>query len=318
MPKIRYKTIRLQEKTKKVIAQANAIIIEYQQIGHTLTVRQLYYQFVARNLFPEDRRWEWTKGRWVRSPDGTKNAPPNYDWLSCTVNNGRLTGLIDWEAIIDRTRTLKKNNHFDTPQDILNAAASQYKINTRADQKYYLEVWIEKDALIGAIEKTCGKLDVPHFSCRGYVSQSAMWMAAKRILREEMKGKQAIIIHLGDHDPSGINMTEDIGNRLEMFGTDARVDRIALNMNQIQKHLPHDPAKLLDPRSKDYISKYGDLSWELDALDPQTLSNLVEKAISKYTDTSLRNMHIYHQEEDRAKLKQVSANWEKLTKKKNK
>ena len=74
MPKIRYKTIRLQEKTKKVIAQANAIIVEYQQIGHTLTIRQLYYQFVARNLFPEDRRWEWTKGRWVRSPEGKDNT----------------------------------------------------------------------------------------------------------------------------------------------------------------------------------------------------------------------------------------------------
>jgi hypothetical protein len=85
-------------------------------------------------------------------------------------------------------------------------------LDTRRNQEYYIEVWIEKDALLGILETICKKLDVPYFSCRGYVSQSSMWEAAQRFRENDREG---ILLHLGDHDPSGIDMSRDIQERLK-------------------------------------------------------------------------------------------------------
>jgi hypothetical protein len=103
------------------------------------------------------------------------------------------------------------------------------------------------------------------------------------------EGKEVHIIHLGDHDPSGIDMSRDIEEKLELF-TDSKIhlERIALNMNQVQQYnLPSDPAKATDSRFAGYQAIYGDDSWELDALDPPVLVSLIEKSIMKYRDETL-------------------------------
>jgi aspartate/tyrosine/aromatic aminotransferase len=41
---------------------------------------------------------------------------------------------------------------------------------------------------------------------QGYVSQSEMWGAAER-LKKVSRGKDIVILHLGDHDPSGKDMS---------------------------------------------------------------------------------------------------------------
>lgn len=304
MPKTEYKHLQFHDKTRRTIETANGIIEEYQQAGYSLTLRQLYYQFVARGLIP--------------------NSDKEYGNLGTIINNGRLAGLIDWNAIVDRTRTLRKNSHFDNPQDILKTAADSYRINTRATQDYYLEVWVEKDALIGVVEPICSSLDVPCFSCRGYVSQSAMWLAAQRINTEACWGseekyiekglRKTIVIHLGDHDPSGVHMSIDIQNRLKMFlASTTKVLRIALTMAQVKKFQPPpNPAKLTDTRSRTYIEQYGDLSWELDALDPKVLSSLIEKTVKKYTDEDKREKLLDQQTFEKSQLRYVSDNWKDL------
>ena len=87
-------------------------------------------------------------------------------------------------------------------------------------------MWIEKEALIGVIEGVCTELQVPYFACKGYTSQSEMWEAAQRLKRHEKAGKNTVIIHLGDHDPSGLDMTRDIQERLETVRLDGH-DSIA-------------------------------------------------------------------------------------------
>ena len=243
-----------QSKTQQIIETANTIIDEYKEDGYDLTLRQLYYQFVARDLFPEDRRWTWTGSRWKRDPNGTKNAEPNYKWTGTFINNGRLAGLVDWNSIVDRTRTHEENAHWDSPSDILNDSADQYALDTRADQNDYLEVWVEKDALIDVIARACEPLDIGYFSCRGYASQSSMWRAAMRLKRQEQAGKECtILLHLGDHDPSGIDMSRDIQDRLNMYCSDVEVKRIALSMEQIEEYNPPpDFAKSTDTRYATY------------------------------------------------------------------
>lgn len=277
--------------TLEIIETANRIINEYKAEGYDLTLRQLYYQFVARDIIT--------------------NKQSEYNKLGTAINNGRLAGLIDWNSIVDRTRKHEENPHWDNPADIINGAADGYAIDTRADQNDYIEVWVEKDALVGVIERACEPLDIGYLSCRGYVSQSAMWRAAMRFIPQERNGQVCtILLHLGDHDPSGIDMTRDIQDRLSMFGSEVEVKRIALNMEQVEKYQPPpNPAKTTDSRYEKYISEYGENSWELDALDPRIITKLITRQVAEYTDEDKRKSLIEKQEKERQEIQEIADNW---------
>ncbi len=280
-----------------LIQKADEIINSYMKKGFDMTLRQIYYQFIALDTFPNNRRYSWTGKKWVKDSNGTKNAQPNYDWLERTISNARLAGLIDWNAIVDRTRFVRRVSTWNNPEEIVQSAIDSYKRDLFETQKARIEVWIEKDALIGVIEPTCAKLRIPCFSCRGYVSQSAMWRAGQRFIDIIHDEKQIpIILHFGDHDPSGIDMSRDIKERLELFinghltiksgkPLEIIVERLALNQNQIKKFKPPpSPAKITDTRAKKYIKKFGNKAWELDALDPETLCKLISDEVKIYLD----------------------------------
>lgn len=252
--------------TLERIAQANAIIDEYQADGMTLTLRQLYYQFVARGLLENKQR--------------------NYDALGDTISKARLGGLVDWDAIEDRTRFLRGRSNSYSPSTALTALSRRYSIDMWRNQETRLEVWIEKDALLGVIEGVCRDNDVDYFACRGYVSQSALYEAGQRMARYQRDGYRTVIIHLGDHDPSGIDMTRDNGERVNLFGWDETdVRRIALNMDQVDEYSPPpNPAKLTDSRAPEYVAQHGYESWELDALEPRVMRDLIQDTINEYKD----------------------------------
>lgn len=290
MPRIAYLEKKLSPKKLAVIAQANAILDEYRDKGFQLTLRQLYYQFVARALL--------------------ENTPTSYDNLGATVADGRLCGLIDWYDIIDRTRNLKSVGHWDEPSDIIRAVSQQYRRDKWETQRWRVEVWIEKDALVGVIENVCVELDVPYFSCRGYTSLSEMWSAAQRLQRHFDAGQTPLIIHLGDHDPSGKDMTRDIFERLEMFMGGANVERIALNMDQVEQyHPPPNPAKLSDARAAAYVAEFGHESWELDALEPEVIEALIRDKVLSYRDEDLWAEAEEVENDHRRLLAQTSKRW---------
>jgi hypothetical protein len=287
MPKIAYITKRFNSKALGTIEMANKIIVEYEAQGFSLTLRQLYYQFVSRDLIP--------------------NSQKSYKALGNTINDARLAGLIDWEAIEDRTRNIRRRSHWEDPAGVIESAADSYGMNLWADQDRRVEVWIEKDALIGVVERICTKLDVPHFSCRGYTSQSELWRGA---MRHIAYGVPTVVVHLGDHDPSGIDMTRDIQDRLRLFGADSTIQRIALNMDQVEKFkLPPNPAKITDSRFENYEREYGTESWELDALDPSKIEKMIEKEVTALMDPRRFKAAIAVQEHGRDLLKQASQDW---------
>ena len=259
---------RFNSSSIQIIGQASDIIRDYMEKGYNLTLRQLYYQFVARGLLSNNIR--------------------SYKRLGGVINDARLAGHIDWRAISDRTRFSRANPHWENPEELLNQAVAQYAIDKWEGAKTYVEVWVEKDALISIVQSIASKWDTPCFSCRGYVSQTAMYDASKRFIRASEEGKRCALLHLGDHDPSGIDMTRDIRDRLDIFWADVFVDRIALNMDQVKEYNPPpNPAKTTDSRYERYISEYGYDSWELDALDPDILSNLIEKNIKQNMNKAL-------------------------------
>lgn len=180
------------------------------------------------------------------------------------------------------------------------------------DQPNYVEVWVEKDALIGIVSQVCKSLDVPHFSCRGYTSQSEMWGAAQRFIQQDER-ESRVIIHLGDHDPSGIDMTRDIQERLEMFGADVEVKRVALTMNQINAfNPPPNPTKVTDARSSGYISRFGHECWELDALEPKVITQLIQNEVTALIDYSLFNAVADRERRDKDNIQMICDRYDEV------
>lgn len=290
MPRIKYQDLPILRNVEhlKIVKTANQIIAAYQAQGFILTVRQLYYQFVSRDIIHNNMR--------------------EYKKLASIINDARLAGLIDWSAIEDRTRNLESLNHWAGPEDIIDACGKQFRIDRWATQPMRVEVWIEKDALAGVIQGVCEEYQVPYLSCRGYTSQSEMWVAGQRLLKY-IKARQApLILHFGDHDPSGIDMTRDIRDRLEMFtGNRVELRRKALNFDQVEQYEPPpNPAKVSDSRSTAYIREYGHESWELDALEPAVLSQLIRDEIESELDKDEWARATDEQDDHRARLASIA------------
>jgi len=310
MPCIAYVEKKFRPDSLTIINRANQIIRDYLRQGFKLTLRQLYYQFIARDLLPDswiDAGYNAKNGL----PPDTKNTMKNYKRLGDVISDGRLAGKIDWDAIEDRTRNLQSSPHWASPRGIVRACADQYAVNLWDEQAKYVEVWVEKEALIGVLEGICTELDVPYFACKGYTSQSEMWGAAQRLIRQERAGKETIIVHLGDHDPSGIDMTRDVQDRLDMFGSSAVIHRIALNFDQVENYNPPpNPAKTTDARYESYAALHGDASWEVDALEPRVIGDLIREEVESHIDHDLWQEALDRQQEGRRQLGDVSHYWD--------
>lgn len=303
MSKIRYAVQRFTDAGLAVVAEAERICNDYADQGYQLTLRQLYYRFIAGDLFPESRRDPVL---------GTKNTERNYKWLGDLVSNGRVGGLIDWSHITDRTRIPDiEDQGWSSPESMLLSAARGYVIPHWTGQPERVEVWVEKEALGQVIRQAAGAWDVSSFACKGSPSTSAMHDAARRLRRYEDQGIKCTVIYLGDHDPTGIDISRDIQDRLALFRCSARVDRIALNMDQVlELNPPPSPVKVTDSRTNGYIEQFGtDECWELDALEPAALDAMIQAAIQEHLDTGLRQARLDREENERAQLTAVHENW---------
>lgn len=298
-----YETWNPRGATLQIVQQADTICREFEARGYNLTLRQLYYQFVARGLLP--------------------NKQTVYKNLGAIINRARLAGLIDWNHIVDRTRNLAGGDlDFGEPADAMMAMADGYKIPLWENQATQIEVWVEKEALADVVGQAANRYRVPFFSCRGYVSQSEMWSAARRIERKLRTGAdQVIVLHLGDHDPSGMDMTRDITDRLNGFliGDGFRpwdqleVRRIALTMEQIQQYdPPPNPAKETDIRFAGYAAEFGDESWELDSLDPGVIDDLIIDNITEIYDAEAYEERLSEEEDRRSKMRRIAKRWDEF------
>jgi hypothetical protein len=219
MAKEAFTTINFQARTLTVIEQANEIISEYAAQGFTMSLRQLYYQFVSRDLLV--------------------NQLASYKRLISVMTNARNAGLVDWDAIEDRTRELVTHNSWNSPEDIIRAVASQYREDIWQNQLYRPEVWIEKAALLGVVAPVCDEFRVPYYANIGNDSTSQQYKAGQRFADLFDQGRIPLVLHLGDHDPNGLDMTRDITKRLAMYARqEIEVRRIALNIDQVRRYNP--------------------------------------------------------------------------------
>jgi hypothetical protein len=294
--KIAYQNWNPKRETTDLVFHANNIIDEYERAGYTLTLRQLYYQFVSRNII--------------------ENSKHSYKNLGSIITKARMAGLISWESIEDRNR---EHQTFWCEEDEMVPIKNlprYIRYDQWARQDFYVEVWVEKEALGNVISRACGPYMVPHLSCKGYLSASEAWRAGRRFLKKLEDDKKCILIHLGDHDPSGIDMTRDNRNRMDIFTgfpNEVSVNRIALSMDQVEQYSPPpNPAKITDSRAKGYIEKFGEVSWELDALEPKILEQMIREEICQYIDEDIWSEVEDMEREKEEMLKRVYSRWDEI------
>lgn len=274
-----FRPMKLSKANKEKLGTINGIISEYAADGYVMTLRQLYYQLVSRDIIP--------------------NKQNEYAKISKLLKEGRMSGVVDWDAIEDRLRVPHIPYWNTSPKEAIQDAIRQYRLDRQKGQENYIEVWVEKDALSGVLKRVTSKYHVRLLVNRGYGSVTAIHDAYERMRGKIESGKKCTILYLGDHDPSGMDMIRDIKDRItEMLITlnhfeynyaeiedHFEVKPIALTMDQIRQYNPpKNPAKLTDPRSKWYVKEFGFNSWEVDALDPKTLNALLTSEIEANID----------------------------------
>lgn len=261
-----YRQDNLRAKTLQTIELINQVLEEAKRDNVAMSLRQVYYKFVKNDWIP--------------------NSDREYKKLGDALDAGRMNGLISWTAIVDMNRSLYGTNTQDAPEQLLEGLDNKFHLDLWADQQWRPEVWVEKLGMLNVIGSICSKLRVDYYACKGYDSQTMSWQAGRRMARYIAKGQRPIIFHMGDHDPSGLDMTRDNRERLELFcGVPVTVVRLALNMDQIEElSPPPNPAKLSDSRAAAYIEEHGDNSWEIDALEPTYIRRLIQENVERLRD----------------------------------
>lgn len=280
------------------------------QYTTALTNRQLYYQLVADTIIP--------------------NAQKIYKRICTFITDARYGGEIDWNAIEDRGRTPERHSQWNNIKELVESACHSYRLPRWDSQKYYVELFCEKQAMEGILQPIADKYHI-YFGCnKGYSSASMMYELAKRLKKQLSDNKKLVVLYLGDHDPSGLDMIRDIQERITEFiwsyekeyfmsysicygqmekDEVFQVVPVALTTNQVKQYNPPpNPTKITDPRAKHYLAEFGNKSWELDALKPDVLTNLTEQSILKYLDIDKYNAVIKREKKEIKKLVKIVKN----------
>jgi len=285
-----FRSDKITPKRSAQIDVINTILEEYSGQGYILTLRQLYYQLVAGDIIPNEVR--------------------QYTKVMKTLTMGRMNGLIDWDMIEDRTRRPHMDYSVTGIPDALNDTVAQYKLDRQKGQPHSIEIWTEKDAVSNILKRVSRYYHIRLSVNRGYTSVSAMYSAYQRIYGQLVsEDRSTKILYVGDHDPSGLDMIRDIEDRLNEFGIhDCDVVPVALTMAQIEEfNPPPNPAKINDPRASRYMAEHGDESWELDALEPETLRTITENAVKDHLDQDLFEEVREQEEQDKVRLEEIIA-----------
>lgn len=262
-------------KRRVILAAIPGIIAQYDT---KITLRQLYYRLVSK----------------FAGTDVFENEQKNYKFLSKLLVDARHSGEISFDAIEDRTRgILAGEARYETAETYFNKylrylkeCADDYRIPLWLQQPYYIEVWIEKQALTGVFQSICVQHGVVLSVVRGYPSLTMLKDAADRFSEQEEKGKTIAMLYFGDMDPSGQDIPRYIQETLEKhFHCTFEQIMCAITKEQIKEYkIPPMPAKRSDTRFDKFAREHGEDAVELDALDPDILQEIITDNIEVYFD----------------------------------
>lgn len=223
-----------------------------------MTVRQLYYQMEMRGYV------------------GKTDA--DYDRVQYHCLQMRREGRIPYHKIRDLSRVRRKVTQFEGMHDLLERSLEFYRRNYWSYQPVNVEIWCEKEALLGVIAPICDEYGVTFVAAKGFDSESLAYESAQE-LRE--LGKPTHVYYFGDHDPSGWWIANNLEQRIRDFGADVLVRHMAVHPHQIEDWgLPTRRAKKSDGRLRGFFERFGsDNCTELDAIPPDVLQGYVRHCI---------------------------------------
>jgi hypothetical protein len=208
----------------------------------------------------------------------------------------REQGEIEWESIVDESRSMERVSQWRDLESYGRVIEQSYRRDFWAHQRNQVIVISEKATVAGILRPVLDEYGVTFFPVHGFNSATKMHDLAEQIGQgsaDEDDRKHFILLYVGDHDPSGMYMSEiDLPERLKRYGANDfeewigksfALKRIALIDDDIDD-LPPFEAKPQDPRYGWYVENYGEKAWELDAMDPNKLRDRVEEAINEYID----------------------------------
>jgi len=253
--------------TLKLIGEAAEILDEQ----NPMTLRQLYYQLVSRQIL--------------------KNRISQYKKLCRVIRDARKDGSIPWDWLEDRLRRPREVPMWNNLPEFFETVRNSYRLNVWRFQSTYIEVWLEKDALSGVFENILWDYGVTLNVGRGYDGWSSIYEAYQRL---SVQNEPPEILYFGDFDPSGEDMMRSLEERLLFFydTPDARAvfptfTKCALTREDIERYdLPPDPAKRTDTRAAAFIAEHGDVSVELDALPVAVLRDRIRTEIESRLNMS--------------------------------
>ncbi len=267
---------------KKNVALAEAAIGVLRE-EHPCTLRQLFYRLVSAGVLPS-------------------TGKPHYARLGNVLTRLREAEAVPFPWIVDHVRATLKPSSWSGLSDFSETVREVYRKDLWCSQSVHVEVFCEKDAIAGTLQRTIEAYDVPLRVCRGYVSVSF----AGEIAAEWQKiTKPIYAYYIGDHDASGLDIERDLVAKLERYSDRRRLiegwgfgripeeargavfawGRLAIDEDDIDAFdlLPQ-AVKLSDRRAASFLEEHGGRCAEVDALPPSELRRRVEHAIARHID----------------------------------
>jgi hypothetical protein len=269
-----YAKWNLQKKTKVLMAQVQAILDEY-EAELPLTARQIFYRLVGKYGYPK-----------------TEGA---YESLTNHLVRARRSRVIPFESIRDDGASVLEGKFFTGEEDFyryLHDEAKSYERDKLAGQKRDIRVYVESAGMMPQLVRVARRYSVPVYSCSGFDSLTAKYDLADDVAKAfNWHGRQTVILHLGDMDPSGETIfdaiSKDVYSFLEVDVPHKRpedvaiFERVALTQELVEEYdLPTDPAK----ESSHSAGWGGRRACQLEALAPDVLAGILAGAIESYMD----------------------------------
>jgi hypothetical protein len=275
------------DSTKRLIERAAKILDE----ESPMTIRQLFYRLVS-----------------IAAIENNRN---DYQRVSTTMTKARNDGRIDFDCIVDRSRPEYIPNVFDNAAQYADVVRRGYRKDYWQLQPQRVEVWCEKDSVIGSIEDLTGKLGITVRVARGFLSTTKAFDLARAIGGNE---KPMTVFYLGDHDPSGRRIETDLCERIRGYGAEFDINRLAIHAADIAKFkLPPLRVKESDSRTASFLRRYSNKCVELDALPPTELRRRIETSVRRMMDRKLWDRAVMVEKTELASIQQIVKRWPKTS-----
>jgi hypothetical protein len=271
------------EKTTQLIETAVGIL----EIENPMTIRQLFYRLVSVGTLA--------------------NSRADYQRLSVVMSKARNDGRCDFDWIVDRSRPEYRPNVWKDAAGYGRTIQKSYRKDYWAMQPNHVELWSEKDSVIGSIEALTDELGITVRVGRGFLSTTRTHEIAKQFLG---LGKPISVFYIGDHDPSGREIEDNARNRVKEYGVDFDLERLAIHAADITEWvLPPLRIKDSDTRAKQFRMDHGEDCVELDALPVSELRRRIEEAVESKMDSAAWDRAVAVEKIEIANIQDTVGKW---------